>query len=691
MMCSFNRYIRQHVDLAVLFAWGVVSLAIIYLSMQYIGSAFTILRWVLCLPYVYLLCGYPLSLVLAPPRKDIRLGERLLLSAGLSLMLLYPAGFINCLLEGREGMYRIHLPGFFVTLFALSLAGTVWALAIRSLRSERFTLPSFWKMRSFPLLCILAIILISAFLNFYKLGRADLQGDEINMGFRNYDLVDGAVVGRKAFCLSFRNHPPLANYIFHATSQILSPWGFYTLSDWMFRVAPASVGLLTVLAVYMLGVRFFGPREGVLAAFLIAISNYNVSINRFYIKDGFLTLFMCGALLFFYRAIEDRNHGCRESCQLVAGIFVGATLLVKMVGFLIVMPLLLMALSLRRGAWIRPVIFVLLVAILVYSPVIVYNIAAYMKTGYMDVAWAKICKLLGLKVESYMSKGAEPGSMYAQIQNPLEEFSKIFCVLADLYSLPLFVMFILGFLLSFVQGHSKFSSRLGLQIWLIGSLVFFSFNGIQEYYMPFLTAAFSLLAADSAIRFYNALSGIGSLRVAFVSLFVILGLYSLRYTFRSNHIPLFGRSTEPPSQFVSFSSITRAWANEYGCKYLRDYVDRNVRENDLLIVDDRSLYIQPYRWYIKKFAFMIEEVGWEGKYMETFPKIGDQPTIVRSSDIDKVRPMDYPRVFVIYSADGDTPRWLHKVPGVIKAVQTLKDISGKERYKFELREVKVQS
>lgn len=686
MMSPVNRYIRQHVDLMVLFAWGAVSLAAIHLSLQYTGSAFTILRWVLCLPYVYLLCGYPLALVLAPPRKDIRLGERLLLSAGLSLVLLYPAGFINCLLEGREGAYRIHLPGFFVTLFALSVAGTVWALAIRSRRSERFTLPSFGKIKSFSFLCLLAIILMSAFLNFYNLGRADLQGDEINMGFRNYDLEDGAVVGRKAFCLSFRNHPPLANYIFHATSQILSPWGFYTLSDWMFRVAPASVGLLTVLAVYMLGVRFFGRREGVLATFLISISNYNVWINRFYIKDGFLTLFMCAALLFFYRAMEEKNRRCRESYQLVAGIFVGATLLVKTVGFLIVIPLLVMAFSLRRGGWIRPAIVVLLVAVLVYSPVIVYNIAAYLKTGYMDVAWAKICKPLGLKVESYMSKGAEPGSMYAQIQNPLEEFSKIFYVLADLYSSPLFAMFILGFLLSFVQGHGKFNSRLGLQVWLIGSLVFFAFNGIREYYMPFLTVAFSLLAADSAIRFYNAISERSCLKRASASVLIILGLYSLQYTFRSNHIPLFGRSAEPRFRFISFSSITRVWANEYGCKDLRDYVDRNVRENDLLVVDDR-LYIQHYRWYIKKFAFMIEN----GKYMDELPRIGAQPTIVRSSDIDKVKLMGYPRVFLIYCAIGDVPDWLQKAPGEIRTVQVLKDTSGRERYKFELREVKVRS
>ncbi|MDQ3327514.1 MAG: glycosyltransferase family 39 protein, partial [Chloroflexota bacterium] len=91
------------------------------------------------------------------------------------------------------------------------------------------------------------------------------------------------------------------------------------------RPLAALADLLTIFCVYLLGVRLFSRRVGLLAAALSAATVLQVQFSHFYVAEPIMTLFLTAALLQVVRALQDRN----SRAVLYAGVLLGLAVATK--------------------------------------------------------------------------------------------------------------------------------------------------------------------------------------------------------------------------------------------------------------------------------------------------------------------------------------------------------------------------
>ena len=181
------------------------------------------LRILLGFPFVYLLSGFPLARLFLPEEKTFSL-KLLLTSFAFSCFLTYPAAVLTTIIEGQSAaaIYSVHLLHSLFSLVVVSLP--FWLLLSR----RRLPRLSFPKLRKSHVILALFLILYSFFV-FWNLGRADVLGDDYDLGYQAYNLQDGILDARKAFIISFNTHPPLMMTIKHFGMQLFYPWGLIKL------------------------------------------------------------------------------------------------------------------------------------------------------------------------------------------------------------------------------------------------------------------------------------------------------------------------------------------------------------------------------------------------------------------------------------------------------------------------------
>ena len=110
-----------------------------------------------------------------------------------------------------------------------------------------------------------SLILLAAALRFYRLGAQSLWSDEGNsLTLAQAGLAE--IAARTAFDI----HPPLYYWL-------LKLWlALFGRSEFAARSLSAMLGVLLVALIFRLGARFFGPKAGAAAAFMAAISPFQV-------------------------------------------------------------------------------------------------------------------------------------------------------------------------------------------------------------------------------------------------------------------------------------------------------------------------------------------------------------------------------------------------------------------------------
>jgi 4-amino-4-deoxy-L-arabinose transferase-like glycosyltransferase len=135
------------------------------------------------------------------------------------------------------------------------------------------------------------IILIAALFRLVNLGYSEFQGDE------------GIVMQRAARAILGDD----AQLFYHQKGpiEILLPTATWTLSgainEWQARLPFAFAGLLGVVALYLLGRRWFNERSGWIAALLLAINGYFVGFGRIVQYQSIVLALTALALLALWR------------------------------------------------------------------------------------------------------------------------------------------------------------------------------------------------------------------------------------------------------------------------------------------------------------------------------------------------------------------------------------------------------
>lgn len=168
------------------------------------------------------------------------------------------------------------------------------------------------------------IVIVSILLRFIKLGSfpAAITWDEAAVGYNAYTIWNwGKDEWGKSFPLAFKSFGDDKNPVhIYATVPFV---GIFGLNEYATRAPAALFGVLNVVVIFLLARLLFKSNlVGLLAAFFLTISPFNIQFSRFSHELNFAIFFWMAGLLCFYKGLKDKKW-----YLLVAFLFFGIDLL----------------------------------------------------------------------------------------------------------------------------------------------------------------------------------------------------------------------------------------------------------------------------------------------------------------------------------------------------------------------------
>ncbi len=235
-------------------------------------------------------------------------------------------------------------------------------------------------------LALILIILLGTFLRVYHLNQGDVLGDEALLGFRSVGLTDFDEAPKQTTPLewfdgnipwwtklSFHDHPPLVFWIQHSFISVSGE------TAWAFRLPSAIFGIASIYLLYLLGKSLYEKKVGLLAALLLAVNSNHVYISRIGLQESYVIFFI---LLTIYAVIRTTKN---PRFFLLVGASLGLGLLTKYTAIILIPLCLVYLLIYNRGLFkSRFFYFGAGIALLIVSPIIVYNLMLYSAVGHFD-------------------------------------------------------------------------------------------------------------------------------------------------------------------------------------------------------------------------------------------------------------------------------------------------------------------
>lgn len=233
---------------------------------------------------------------------------------------------------------------------------------------------------------LVGILVVAAFLRLANLSSGDTLSDEIGYGFRSVGMLDFDEAGDQTTPLewfdpfipswtklSFHDHPPLVFFIQYVSIQIFGETNFGL------RFPSALFGIASVYLLYLIGSLLYSETAGLIAAGLLGVTANHVAISRLGLQESYVILFILLASHFFIRSLK------KDIYLIWTGLALGLGLLTKY-NTGVVIPIFLSYLALykrefflHKKLWIGGVL-----AILIFSPVLIYNYKLYKAVGHFD-------------------------------------------------------------------------------------------------------------------------------------------------------------------------------------------------------------------------------------------------------------------------------------------------------------------
>lgn len=546
---------------------------------------------ILFAPFALFFPGYLFLKSIWGKNEKLNFWEALILSIALSFIFSYPLGVANNVIEYffSPAPYQVHID----TLFPLYL--TLCALLYFFSRNKNTFHDPLDPVQKKWLLPLAAIIALGIFLRFYGNAYQNINQDEQELSLYSYNLIDGILVGRKAFFLSTTIHSPLGFFVSFIIYQLIVPFGYYDAPEFIVRSPTLIFGLLELGLFLLFAKRLkLSKPAAAFALLLLSINTYAIFGSRLMIpQDGAIfTFFVLMFAYFFVRFLDKESKAAKLDIFLI-GLLGAAAVLVKLAAVFLIPPVLLFWFSRKKGGW--NLLKTSAAALLFFSPVLMFNIIAYLSTGFTDVPTAKLLNIIGIDANSIMNNEDFYGAVLPPFFKTMAGF---FEMLADQWSLPLALFILIPAALAFTI--KKTIIRFFLALFVI-SLIFFSLNGYRAYYAEYLTVPLLLIAAAVYEKYQK--------RTILIILSVAVALYSFMYTLNTHvfvtarpdylEIGEYGRqelySYEEFKQHRSLA--TWSFLRDDGFPALKEFLKD---KNDLLVIEDDflSAYEHHFRWYL---------------------------------------------------------------------------------------------
>jgi len=265
---------------------------------------------------------------------------------------------------------------------------------------------------------LLIILLIAALLRLWGLNQGDPLGDEGDLAFRAIGMLDFDAAAAQTTPLewfdpdipswtrlSFHDHPPLVFLIQNIFMKIFGE------NNFGFRFPSALFGVVSVYLLYLIGRRLFTENVGLLSAAIMALTANHVFISRVGLQESYVIFFILIATYFFLKALREANY------LIWTGAAVGLGMLAKYTVFIVAPIFVIYLLTFRRDYFRNKKLYLgALLAIIIFSPVIIYNIKLYQAVGHFDF---QISYLLGQNPEAWQTAPGkeEIGTLADRLKN----------------------------------------------------------------------------------------------------------------------------------------------------------------------------------------------------------------------------------------------------------------------------------
>lgn len=285
----------------------------------------------------------------------------------------------------------------------------------------------------------LGLILATAFLlRFIGLGSDELLFDEGLYSFRSIGWLDYLESPYQTtpvqwlsdktdlpgwLKLSFHDHPPLFFLI-----QKIS-FGLFDDSLLASRLPSVIFGVASTYLFYLILCQLFTKTKTpanqgltLIGMFLVSVNFAHISVSRMAMMESVLFFFILLNIYYFLKLLENSKH------WLGFGITLGLAFLTKYIAIFLI-PAYFIFLLMSKRDLLKNLRFYhsLVIAVLIFSPVVIYNIQSYKTFGHFDLQLAYILKQkTPWPVNEFGGKTQEP-------------FSKIWENLSAVFSIPFLI------------------------------------------------------------------------------------------------------------------------------------------------------------------------------------------------------------------------------------------------------------
>lgn len=414
-------------------------------------------------------------------------------------------------------------------------------------------------------LLVIAILLLASFLRLYQLDRADVLNDEALIAFRSVGYIDFfsspyqttpwewfSVVPWWAH-LSFHDHPPIVFLLQHLSFFIFGQ------SVMALRLPLAVAGIGAVWLLYLIGQQLFNKRTGLIAALLLAVSSYHVWISRIGLQESMVIFFVLLAIYYFIKSLSTGAYW-------KWGIAFGLAMMTKYTAIALVPIIFFYVLFFRRDLFNKKNFYLTpLISVLIFSPVILYNIKLFQASGHFDLQFSY---LFGQQVEAwkYLPGKIQAGSLNDRIKGLLPAvydgllapmfFALILSIISIIYS------FSRALAAKTIDSISSLISSYSLILLSLGSFLgLLLLTGPSIRFTTMIVPFVTLLVSSFLARFNRAL-------VIVVMLFFI----SIELFFTYNVV----FATSPFGQLNLTYSLARNESMAWGYNRLNQYVEKII-------------------------------------------------------------------------------------------------------------------
>ncbi len=336
---------------------------------------------------------------------------------------------------------------------------------------------------------LILILAAAAVLRLWGLSLGDTVNDEVFMSFRglgmmDFDEAEAQTTPWEWFDpdipawahLSFHDHPllvPLTQNIFMK---------MFGESAFAFRLPSALLGIASVYLVFLIGRWLFSVNAGLFSSGLLAVTLNHIYISRTGMQEAYVIFFLLLASYLFLKSLKEDRY------LIWAGVVLGFGLLAKYNVFILAPIFLTYLLIFRRDYFLNKKLWLgVLAALLIFGPVIIYNLMLYRAAGHFDFQFSYI---FGQNPEVWkVAPGKEIGALWDRVR----DFAPRLIATNSWAFLLLTAFSLIGFLVSLLKSFKETLSKHRYLLLVIGYLLFLLlFIGPSYRFLTMLTPFFAL-------------------------------------------------------------------------------------------------------------------------------------------------------------------------------------------------------